>query len=125
MKIIDEKWDGTGEICLSQQNQKRKKKARIDHEQKTLYRIRWKGYDPSYDTWEPRNNLGGHEAMLHVWEYQNRCVCRCSPPDILMVTLPNLCQENQWEEEVSPWCCTCSRLPYQWEDQENEGRGLR
>jgi hypothetical protein len=35
---------------------------------KKLYRIRWKGYDSSYDTWEPRNNLGGCEDILKAWE---------------------------------------------------------
>jgi len=35
--------------------------------QETYYKVRWKGYPPSFDTWEPAQNLGGCPEILRAW----------------------------------------------------------
>ena len=35
------------------------------------FRLRWKGYDPQSDTWEPESHLlVGAAQLLHVWKQQ-------------------------------------------------------
>jgi hypothetical protein len=36
-----------------------------------LYKIRWKGYSPKDDTWEPYENLNCHERIHEYWERIN------------------------------------------------------
>ena len=35
---------------------------------KTMYRVRWKGYTPNQDTWEPENHLGeGCDEVIRAY----------------------------------------------------------
>jgi hypothetical protein len=36
-----------------------------------LYRIKWKGYPSSSDTWEPRDNLKGCARLLEAFELKS------------------------------------------------------